>query len=87
MLTVVPINPDAIVLLMCSLHVAPAIWQAIKSKPRLSTATGKLDVTKFVLAAISALLGIALLCYKVTSKFFLANEKRSLLDFLYVKSK
>ena len=67
MLTVVPINPDAIVLLMCSLHVAPANWQAIKSKPRWSTAPGKLDGIKFGTSATSAMLGIALLTRMVIS--------------------
>lgn len=28
MVTVLPVNPDVIVLLMCSLSAAPAIWQA-----------------------------------------------------------
>ncbi|XP_078372643.1 structural maintenance of chromosomes protein 6-like [Oculina patagonica] len=69
-LTVLPINPSAIVLLMCSLPVVPAIWQAIKTRSRCNTMSGKLHVFKFATFAIIAVLGIALLSWKRVSKLF-----------------
>lgn len=67
-LTVLSINPSAIVLFMCSLAVVPAIWQAIKSRSRCNTMSGKLHVFKFATSAIIAVLGIALLSWKVNAK-------------------
>lgn len=67
MVTVLPVNPDVIVLLMCSLSVAPAIWQAFKSRSQWQTCQGKLDVIKFSAAAISAITGIVMLSIKVTN--------------------
>ena len=68
MLRVVPITPDAIILLMCSLPMVSAMWQAIKSRSRWNTVAGKLDVIKFGTSAALAMIGIALLLYKVTTK-------------------
>ena len=58
MLTVVPITPNAIILVMCSLPMMPAIWDAIK-------AIGKLEIIKFGASATFAVIGIALLLLKV----------------------
>ena len=68
MLTVVPITPDAIILLMCSLPMVSAMCQAIKSRSRWNTGAGKLDIIKFGSSAALAVIGIALLLYKVTTK-------------------
>ena len=65
MLTVVPITPNAIILVMCSLPMMPAIWEAIKSRSQWRTLTGKRDVIKFGASATFAVIGIALLLYKV----------------------
>ena len=67
MLTVVPITPNAIILVMCSLPMMSAIWEAIKSRSRWRTLTGTLDVIKFGFSATFAVIGIALLLYKVRS--------------------
>ena len=75
MLTVVPVSPNAIILLMCSLPVASAVWQAIKSSSQCSTVTGKLDVMKFGACAVCTLLGIVLLCYKVIKKVQFGSDK------------
>ena len=66
MLTVLPISPENIVWLMCSLAVAPAIWQTNESRLRWETLGGKLDVIKFTTSFLSATLGVILLCLKVT---------------------
>ena len=63
MLTVVSVSADAIILFMCSLPVTSAILQARKSITRWST--DKLDVMKFGVCAVLAMLGSGLLCYKV----------------------
>ena len=68
LLTVVPITPDAIILLMCSLPIVSAMWQAIKSRSRWNTRAGKLDVIKFGTSASLAVIGVALLLNKVTTK-------------------
>ena len=68
MLTVVQITPDAIILLMCSLPMVSAMWLAIKSRSRWKTVAGKLDVFKFGSSAALAVIGIALLLYKVTKR-------------------
>ena len=68
MLTVVPITPDAIILLMCSLPMVSAMWQAVKSRSRWNTGAGKLDVIKFGSSAALAVIGITLLLYKVTTR-------------------
>ncbi|XP_078360423.1 uncharacterized protein LOC144644771 isoform X1 [Oculina patagonica] len=65
MLTVLPMNPDTIVLFMCSLAVVPAIWQAAESRLRWETASGKLDVFKFTTSFVSATIGIILLSLKI----------------------
>ena len=66
MLTVLPVNPDAIVLFMCSLSAVSAIWQAFKSRSQWETPKGKLDVIKFTTAAVLALTGMVMLSLKVT---------------------
>ena len=65
MLTVVPITPNAIILVMCSLPMISAIWEAIKSRSRWRTLNGKLEVIKFGASATFAVIGIALLLLKV----------------------
>ena len=65
MLTVVPITPNAIILVMCSLPMMPAIWEAIKSRSRWKTSNGKREVIKFGASATFAVIGIALLLYTV----------------------
>ena len=65
MLTVVPITPNAIILVMCSLPMMPAIWEAIKSRSRWRTSNGKRDVIKFGFSSTFAVIGIALLLLKV----------------------
>ena len=65
MLTVVPITPNAIILVLCSLPMMPAIWEAINSRSRWRTLAGKLDFIKFVTSAAFAVIGIALLLCKV----------------------
>ena len=67
-LTVLPVDPSAIVLLMCSLAVFPSIYQAITSRSRLNSLSGKLHVFKFSASAAIAVLGIALLTWKVMDK-------------------
>ena len=71
MLTVVPITPDAIILLMCSLPMVSAMYHAVKSRSRWKTGAGKLDIIKFGSSAALAVIGIALLLYKVTKGKFL----------------
>ena len=64
-LTVVPINPAAIVLLMCSLSMIPAIWEVFKSRSRWRTERGKFASIMFGSSAVFALIGIVLLLLKV----------------------
>ncbi|XP_068739006.1 uncharacterized protein [Montipora capricornis] len=64
MLTVVPINPAAIVLLMCSLSMIPATWEAFKSRKRWNTAHGKFASIMFGTLAVFAVIGIVLLLLK-----------------------
>ena len=66
MLTVLPVDPDSVVLLLCNLAVVPAIWQVTKSRSQWSTVTGKLNAIKFATCAVMAVLGILLLSLKVT---------------------
>ena len=68
MLTVVPITPDAIILIMCSLPMVSAMCHAIKSRSMWKTVAGKLDVIKFGSSAALAVIGIALMLYKVTTR-------------------
>lgn len=65
MLTVVSITPNAIILVMCSLPMMPAIWEAIKWRSRWKTLNGKWEVIKFGASATFAVIGIALLLLKV----------------------
>ena len=69
MLTVVPINPAAIVLLMCSLSMIPATWEAFKSRKRWNTAHGKFASIMFGTFAVFAVIGIVLLLLKVLKTF------------------
>ncbi|XP_068739017.1 uncharacterized protein [Montipora capricornis] len=64
-LTVVPINPAAIVLLMCSLSMIPAIWEVFKSRSRWRTERGKFASIMFGSSAVFALIGIVLLLLKI----------------------
>ena len=68
-LTILPVDPSAFVLFMCSLAVVPSIWQAAKSRSRLSTTSGKLHAFIFSASAVIAVLGIALLSWKVIDKY------------------
>jgi len=67
-LAVLPVDPSVIVLLMCSLAVVPSIWQATSSRSRFHTTSGKLHAFKFSASAVIAVLGIALLTWKVMAK-------------------
>ena len=75
MLTVVPITPNAAVLVMCSLSTMPAIWEAMKSRSRW-TPGGKTDAFKFGTSAAFAIIGIVLFLYKVIIKKRITVKER-----------
>ena len=63
--TVLPVDSDLMILLMCSLVLAPAMWQIFKSRSKWKTKGGKVHVIKFVVAAMLALQGLVLISWKV----------------------
>ena len=64
--TVLPVSPDVFVLLMCSVSLAPAMWQVVKMRSSWSTRGGKQQTLIFTVATACSLQGMVIFSYKVS---------------------